>query len=367
MFMRVCAPVFLEDFKPPGFKTQAPTVVFREFDAEIAELRGEDAPVAMTATSAFYLGQKDVVTEYRHDGSRFLKRAGLNADQFARALLEEPLSVTEGYMRSSSIQSMLEVYQELLSELDRCRQRLRPRGFEYVVRYANVKSDSVDKWIEKSKKFDIGAEHFPAVLDAEDRFRRALGGIVLIDGEVWCECRQPLLALDFVENSVTGGRIVMYDGFLPERPPAISEWTPSWVTRLYPMSDLKHVMWMASKMIARNVIRNVVGKFAVEIHRPEVFEEEFPAVQDAARVLSHFLNSWPLQRSQKEEFRTFLSDPNCWNVSDMEDFIRYHAAIGDEGVLETALHRLQMMPVEVPGMSTIYSDKNEEKPWKLKN
>ncbi len=348
MIFRGRFPVFLPECRPPGFRNRVPAIIHLDTEVEISELSKKDVPTALRARSLHFDDGRMSTFEYRYIDGRFFRRA-----HFGVAGIES-FALVNFWERPPGFQKLVaDLYKEALP----FKKKLHPGNMLVTVEHGGGIWPHHRSFLERSRKTVIEDAYLTQVNEARNRYEEACSAYVLLDGEVWHSCREPLLSVDTLPSSSRRGEIGVFDGELPEASPIYYRKFLDRRVLLFPFGDLEKAREV-SDGVPRPEYPPPGSGFVINHIRREFFQNEFPAVQDAVRVIHDMdRHGYYGQNEIAPRIRAFLDNDAMWDCETIEALLEEISSPdsikgwpirgpGDES-LKHVLERIGSRPISV--------------------
>jgi hypothetical protein len=310
MIFKARFPIFLREVRPPGFRNQIPAVLFLDTTVDIQELSSSDAPLALHATSEHFANGRTAEFEFRFMEGRFYRPLSLRPDDFEGGILQEPWYRSEGLRRLVD-----EVYLDVLPH----QKKAYPIAIMDILKGQDRPGMNQMAFIRRSARTEIGDQHEAHVDAARVRFNEACSSYVLIDGNVWQECMEPLLSIEMDPQSPDRGKISIFSGELPAYAPLLAREYPASSVQLFSFGELETVRCVADKA---SMPKTATGPgFSVEFHEPFYFSNDFPYIQDGVRMLSELQTDGEVPKDLIVRVAEFLANDANWTYDGVEELL----------------------------------------------
>jgi len=199
--------------------------------------------------------------------------------------------------------------------------------------------------MERSRKTDIG-EHSASIDAARARYEEACASYVLLDGEIWHSCREPLLSVNIGHSSARRGEISVFDGELPEASPVLmrNNGFPGRKTVLFSMGEMDKAREISASVPRPSYPPPGKGFVVNEIRR-DLFQDEFPFVQDTVRIICDIVQNATMDKGILPRARAFLHDDTMWDAETAESLLEELWLSRRYGSIEHALERIRNRPI----------------------
>jgi hypothetical protein len=335
-------PVFLREVRPPGFRNQVPAVIFLDTTVDIREVSSSEAPLALHATAEHFANGRTEVFDFRFINGCFYRPLGKNSESFEGVNLREP------WGRPPGLQKLIdEVYIDVLPHAKKA----------YPVRILDIlhgkESPGFNQvsFIDRSAKTEIIDRNEEVVRAAMMRFEEQCYSFIVIDGDVWVECPEPLLSVEMDPRSPEYKRISIFSGELPSYSPLLArEYLPSSI-QLFSFGELDTVRVFAEK--ASSPKTPLAGaRFSVISHEAFYFSNDFPYIQDGVRLLAELLSDGEVPQELITQVAEFLANDANWTYDGVEELLQCCLTSAKTGselrlVVPSLLERLRNRPISL--------------------
>ncbi|MBY3433674.1 hypothetical protein HFN89_05875 [Rhizobium laguerreae] len=335
-------PVFLREVRPHGFRNRVPAVLFLDTSVDILEVSSSDAPIVLHATSEHFAGGKAAEFEFRILERRFYRRVNLRAVDFEAGVLRTP------WVRPEGLRKLIDqIYLEVLPHQKKA----------YPVAIADIFRGDARPWVNqmnfitRSARAEIDEGHQARVDDARIRFEDACTSYIVIDGNIWQECREPLLAVEMEPQSRERGKISIFSGELPSYAPLLAPDYPASSVQLFPFNEIETARSVARQ--AAKPERSGAGDgFSVEFQDGIHFSNDFPYIEDAVRILFELQTDNDVPRELIVRVAEFLADDTQWTYDMAEELLQGCVAASRSMsdawlVVPSLLERLRNRPISL--------------------
>lgn len=298
MLFKAKFPAFVESASVPRYRHPRP--VFQVFDTEIdiETVSDDEMPVVLRTHEIVAKGRRGNSMEFRLRADRFFAKTHYVVRDIERHL-ESPFS------------RFGPLWYALHAQAVRSRpfaKRTLPKGLtERILSFNDPIWEHYDFFRDIAPHVVIPREAREGIFEAEAAFRQACGSIVLIDGAVWMESPEPLLAVGLRDSP---GRVRCLAPNLPKRSPIVHAKRPELDRLLFTFAQHEEAMALAVSMFDP-VSPWRARDFVIETLTPGVFSPS-PPIGDAIGQLHLCTENQHLPKASLARLRRFLADDTLW-------------------------------------------------------
>lgn len=309
--MRVNAkyPVFIEDATVPGYRLPRP--VFQIFDTvvNIAEHSAADLPVALSTHTMRADRKQDRFTEFRHrEGSFFRPHMWGRSD-----LLTHMLS--KRFNRDGEIGRLLDM-QAARAKARGLARRAVPEGIvEDILNLDNGLHHHAAFYDKREAGIVAPACAEAVIVQAGEAFQQTCERYVLVDGELWVECPEPVLSVDVHDRP--GRMACLSANMLPDVAKVSQTERPSLGEVLFPVTAYEEARQLSDRSYDPSMPWRS-REFTMDLRMPEVFSADLP-IGDALGQLEHCTRADRLPKALRNRLISFLSDEANWTEERLHD------------------------------------------------
>jgi hypothetical protein len=342
--------VFIEKASVPGYHLPRP--VFQVFDTvvSIPEVSGVEVPMALKTHMITGDLKPGPALDFRHKEGTFYRKIWEEGELWLTTMLSRPFN------RKGKIGLALnaQAAKALLSGL--AKQTLPDGVVDDIVRNEVGENHYHAFYKKKGGGIVIPPDTEKAITRASEAFHRACDDFVLIDGELWEKCPEPVLSVDihyrpgrlgcasveFSPANITGGQT--------GRPPLTEI--------MFPVLAYEEARNMADQLFDPSAPWKTKD-FKFDLLMPEVFSCELP-FDEVIGQLVHCSQVHP-DEATRARLLEFLSDPTAWTEGNIQDEVDNALAIIPEqqswiiGAMKHQQGRFDQRAVHIP-VTTMFSD-----------
>jgi hypothetical protein len=313
--MRIHAkyPVLIEEATVPGYRVPRPVIQVLDTIVNISEHDADAAPVALKAQIKIERRQCKL-TEYRYRDEKFYRRHRWgNAEKLSSMLSQK-------FVRDDEIGRLLESQAERAKARGIAR-RTAPEGIiDAITKNRESSLWNFDDFYDKRRDGIIVPNSAEAtIVAAGEAFQKACERYVLIEGELWIDCPEPVLSVDVHHRP--GRMKCLSANMVPDVELVRRTERPSLDEVLFPIASYDEARKLSTKSYDPSMPWSN-RDFTLEVLMPEVFSTELP-LADALSQLEHCSTMARMPEAIRLRLTDFLTDKENWADDLVHDEIDY--------------------------------------------
>ncbi len=262
-------PVYIENALVPKYKYPRPILYMEETVVDIVELTSKDVPVALTAIDRYKDPRKPIFVDYRYRDGKFYRKARYHPELFKAQTLMNPYSRLD---RRDPISRL--VWRTAHMARHHAKRAL-PDGIVQDLLARDRVSAHEETFQEMLPKLTMPTEHAQIVEAARERFLEACAEFIIVNGEIWVECPEPMLG---IETTLRPGKITCTTPRMPIPDFHHGDVFPAALERvLFAVGQFEEVVARAKDLYNPDMPWKAKD-FSIVVAMPEVFSPEAPVL-----------------------------------------------------------------------------------------
>jgi hypothetical protein len=301
-------PVFIEGANVPGYRHPRPVFHVVDTVVEIAEASAADLPVALRSHRTSSNKKRESVQEFRYRDGEFYRPVWEAGEFWLKHMLNTPM-VSRGRIGLALRKQVSKATES------GHRRRILPEGIlEDVLTYASSNGDYEKFFKEKGERVLIPPEAEQSLDEAGEAYHEACQDFLLIDGELWEKCPEPVLSVDVRDRP---GRIYcLSTTFLPSENLAGISARPHLGEILFPVLDYDDAKTLSDQSFDRNAPWRS-KEFVLDLSMPEAFSTDLP-MSEVIGQLDHCHRIHP-DKNTRGRLKSFVDDQANWTEGSLQD------------------------------------------------
>ncbi|MCV9964804.1 hypothetical protein OIU34_23205 [Pararhizobium sp. BT-229] len=340
MLLNAKFPVFIENATIPRYRLPRPVIQVFDTVVDIAEASEADLPIVLRTRMKRADGKPAAISDFRHRGGQFYRLFSARPDWLVESVLERPFNRIG--------QVGMEVYAQA-SRAKALAKRTLPEGLVSHILGTDSLSHTYQFFYDgRGKGIVVPDTAGAAVVEASEAFNRACQTFVMIDGEVWVECPEPILAVDVGNRP---GCIRCISPRMPTKAKIMGE-SASSSEVLFPVTAYDDARALADRSFDPSAPWPSKD-FELDFVAPEVFSTDLP-IAGIVRQLDDCSRLSRLPEALTKRLRKFLADEANWTEEFLHDEMDHVLSMVPEkqrwmvAALEHQLARYEARTVHVP-------------------
>lgn len=308
MLINAKIPVFVEGGSVPGYRQPRPVVHVVDTVISIAEATSADLPIALRTHRISPNRKRESSQEYRYKDGEFYRLVWEAGEFWLTLRLANPM-FTRGKIGVA-----------LGEQLSRARKgghkrRILPGGvIDDLLTYTSSNSDFEKFFNEKSESVLVPSEAEQMIVEAGEAYHRACQDFLLVDGELWEKCPEPVLSVNVRHRP--GRMDCLSTTFQPSESFLGSTNRPELDEVLFPVLEYDEAKSLSDRSFDRSAPWPS-NEFFLDLSVPEAFSAELP-LSEVIGQLDHCALTHDDKKTRKR-LTSFLADPSAWSEGRLQE------------------------------------------------
>ncbi|MBY3433649.1 hypothetical protein HFN89_05750 [Rhizobium laguerreae] len=274
----------------------------------VAEATSKAAPLALQTHRISPNGKRESISNFRYRDGTFYRQVWEAGEWWLTHVLADPMN------KRGSIGIALGIQATKALQGGHAK-RILPDGIvSDILTYASSTGHFENFYREKGAGIVAPPDAEKTMVEAGEVFQKACEDFLLIDGELWERCPEPVLSLDVHHRP---GRIgCLSAAFLPSEAFAGQTGRPALTEILFPILGYDDARRLSDRSFDQSAPwRSKDFKF--DLRMPEVFSDELPS-SEVIGQLDHCSRVHP-DKTTRERLNSFVCNPAGWTECGMQD------------------------------------------------